>query len=192
MKLPRISWFALNRTLHRDLGYLAAALMIVYAVSGVALNHVADWNPNYAIDKLTVDIGRFDAADLDAAERHVAAKLGLEAGEIRGRHRAAPDDFRVLLEEGSDVRVNPATGRGTFTRVKRRPLIFEVNMLHKNVLKGTFSLVADAAAILLLFLAVGGLFMIKGQRGFFGRGKWFFLAGLIVPIAYTALYYWRR
>ena len=34
---------------HRDLGYACAAMTIIYAISGVAVNHVADWNPNYSI-----------------------------------------------------------------------------------------------------------------------------------------------
>ena len=36
------------RALHRDLGYLAVGLTLVYAVSGLAVNHLADWDPNFA------------------------------------------------------------------------------------------------------------------------------------------------
>ncbi len=40
----------LNRITHRDIGYLIAGLTIIYAVSGIALNHKHDWNPNYIIE----------------------------------------------------------------------------------------------------------------------------------------------
>jgi len=37
----------LIRTLHRDIGYCAVGLTAVYALSGLAVNHVADWEPNF-------------------------------------------------------------------------------------------------------------------------------------------------
>ena len=39
-----------NRITHRDIGYLIAGLTIIYAISGIALNHKHDWNPNYIIE----------------------------------------------------------------------------------------------------------------------------------------------
>jgi hypothetical protein len=40
--------------IHRDLGYVCVGLTLVYAVSGVAVNHVRDWNPNYRITRDTI------------------------------------------------------------------------------------------------------------------------------------------
>jgi len=37
------SWL---RTWHRDVGYLCAGLVVVYAVSGVAVNHHHEWDYN--------------------------------------------------------------------------------------------------------------------------------------------------
>ncbi len=46
----------LNRVTHRDIGYLITGLTIIYAISGVALNHMHDgnWNPNYIIEKTEI------------------------------------------------------------------------------------------------------------------------------------------
>ena len=52
-----MKWRKLFRTLHRDIGYVAAALTIAYAISGVAVNHIEDWNPNYTFEESPVDIG---------------------------------------------------------------------------------------------------------------------------------------
>ncbi|MCB9249542.1 MAG: hypothetical protein H6613_13835 [Ignavibacteriales bacterium] len=41
----------LIRKLHRDVGYIAFGLTIIYSISGIAVNHVSDWNPNYSIEK---------------------------------------------------------------------------------------------------------------------------------------------
>ena len=35
------------RALHRDIGYLAVGFTIIYALSGLAVNHLADWDPNF-------------------------------------------------------------------------------------------------------------------------------------------------
>jgi uncharacterized membrane protein YhdT len=49
--------------------------------------------------------------------------------------------------------------------------------------------VADTYAVLLLVMAVTGLFVLKGRKGLAGRGKWFVLAGLVVPLAFILLRY---
>ena len=43
----------LNRVTHRDIGYLIAGLTIIYAISGIALNHKNNWNPNYIFENRT-------------------------------------------------------------------------------------------------------------------------------------------
>jgi hypothetical protein len=42
-----VSWRQLNRAVHRDVGYLCAGLTVVYALTGVLLNHLHDWNPHW-------------------------------------------------------------------------------------------------------------------------------------------------
>lgn len=38
-----------SRTIHRDLSYLFAGALLVYAVSGICLNHKKDFNSDYII-----------------------------------------------------------------------------------------------------------------------------------------------
>ena len=40
----------LNRVTHRDIGYLIAGLTLIYAISGITLNHKNDFNANYIVD----------------------------------------------------------------------------------------------------------------------------------------------
>ena len=35
------------RALHRDIGYFSVGLTVIYAASGLAVNHIADWGPNF-------------------------------------------------------------------------------------------------------------------------------------------------
>ena len=43
----RIQWRAVLRAVHRDVGYAAVGLTFVYAISGLAVNHVAQWDSNF-------------------------------------------------------------------------------------------------------------------------------------------------
>ncbi len=178
-------WF---RVLHRDIGYLLCGLVLAYSVSGVAVNHVDDWNPNYSIENSEVEVGPLPAESLDAMEAHVSAALELGDDEIQGRRRPAKTRFVLFLQEGGDVKVDVATGKGTMKRVTPRPGLFQVNVLHLNHLKGAWTWVADAFAVLLGFLAISGIVLLKGKNGLGGRGKWFVAAGLLVPLVFLVQY----
>ena len=49
-------WRKWNRVIHRDFGYLLLGMTIIYALSGIALNHIGDWNPNYIITNEEIQI----------------------------------------------------------------------------------------------------------------------------------------
>ena len=39
-------------------------------------------------------------------------------------------------------------------------------------------------------LAITGMTMMKGARGFWGRGKYFVGAGLVIPVVFIIYMYW--
>ncbi|HIE15490.1 MAG TPA: hypothetical protein EYP69_01050, partial [Bacteroidales bacterium] len=45
-----MKWRKLNRILHRDLGYFFTGMILIYAISGLAINHLRDWNPSYHVE----------------------------------------------------------------------------------------------------------------------------------------------
>lgn len=192
MKPNNIPWRRLNAVVHRDLGYLACALTILYAVSGVAVNHVADWNPSYSTRAEQVSVGALEGLDLDAIEARVVSTLGLDPLQVKGRHLPSPGRFVLFLPEGGEVRLDMKTGLGTWQRVKRRPVLFESNVLHLNHLKGAWTYVADIFSVALILLAVTGLFILKGPAGLAGRGKWLAGAGTLLPLGFIVYYYLAR
>jgi len=187
-----VKWRRLFRVLHRDIGYLLFGLVLAYSVSGIAVNHIDDWNPNYSVTVSDIDVGPLPSAELDAMEEHVARALDIEDVDVRGRRRPGPNQFIVFLPDGGEIDVAVASGKGTMERVTTRPGLFEVNVLHLNHLKGVWTFVADLFAILLGFLAISGIVLLKGKSGLAGRGKWFVLAGLVVPAAFVWHYYAGR
>ena len=68
-------WRAWLRAIHRDVGYLAVGFTIIYAISGIAMNHVDDWNYNYNARERTIQI----APVPDEVTDEAAAKLVADA-----------------------------------------------------------------------------------------------------------------
>jgi hypothetical protein len=179
-------WF---RAFHRDIGYVAVALILAYGISGIAVNHMDDWNPNYSYDERDIDVGPLRGA-LPEMAAAVVQRLSLDPTKVRGHFQESETSLRIYLDEGQDARVDIATGRGTIKQVSRRKVFFEINALHLNNLKGLWTYVADAFAVALIILALTGVAMMKGDRGFFGRGKYFVGAGLLLPVAGIVYMYW--
>ena len=64
-----------------------------------------------------------------------------------------------------------------------------MNFLHLNTPKELWTWISDLFAASLIILAITGLFMIKGKKGFNGRGKWLFVLGIFIPILFLFIYY---
>jgi hypothetical protein len=173
--------------IHRDVGYVCVGLTLVYAVSGVAVNHVRDWNPNYRITRDTVsvsDVSRESTASPDFAKRIVAG-LGLGT-EVRGTFRVDSATLDVFLEDAS-VRVDLDQSTATVERVRERRILRAMNVLHLNEPRGLWTLTADLFAVALILLAATGLFMMKGKYGITGRGAWLTGAGIVIPLLFLFL-----
>ena len=67
-----------------------------------------------------------------------------------------------------------------------KPIAYWVNRFHYNRVKGWIPM-ADIFAGSLIFLAISGLFMVKGKHGIAKRGKWYLLIGILIPILYILL-----
>jgi hypothetical protein len=177
-------WRAWLRAIHRDFGYLAVGFTIIYAVSGLAINHIADWDPNFTsyTRESTIAPIPADVPDADAIARAQAA-LGvtgprsvLRAGdEIHldwdKRSIVVYGDSGLVVDQGREARF--------FLRV--------ANWLHYNRGKKAWTYMADVYAVMLLYLAISGLFMIKGKLGLKWRGTMLVSAGFAVPLLYVVL-----
>lgn len=179
-----MQWRKLFRALHRDIGYVAVSLTIAYALSGLAVNHIDDWNPSYTFAERDVDVGALPAGTIAERAAFVVEKLELDRRRVRGHVQDSEHELRVFLTDGEEARIDLRTGRGQLKSVTKRAVLFEVNSLHLNNLKGVWTYVADLFAVALIVLAITGVTMMKGDRGILGRGKYFIAAGLAVPVGF--------
>lgn len=184
-----VKWRKWNTAIHRDLGYLCAGLTLVYAVSGVAVNHRADWNPNYQVSERSVRVDDLDASAPSSPEyvREVLKRLEI-GGEVRGTFRPDPASLRIFLDENT-VDVDLAAGEAVVQEVRDRPGLRQANFLHLNHPKKLWTYMADLYAVALALLAVTGLFVLRGRNGITGRGAWLTAAGVVIPAAFLLLYF---
>lgn len=180
-----IRWRRWSIVLHRDVGYLTVALTIVYAISGIAVNHIADWNPNYSVTKTFTTVAPIAAADASAIVTAVMERLHLAEPP---RSSFQPDSNTMqLFYKGTTYHVDLPTGKVMVEATRSRPVLFEMNQLHLNHSKRAWTWIADIYALALLLLAITGLFVIKGRHGITKRGAWLTAVGFL-PVVYWLVF----
>jgi hypothetical protein len=184
-----IKWRKWVRILHRDIGYVATGLTVIYSISGVAVNHMNEWNPNYIINKSTVKLNRLPDSLIksDQLIPHILNELK-ETGKYRSSFFADSNTINIFVE-GNNIVANLNTMEVSQEKIKSRAVFRESNYLHLNAPKKIWTFVADLFAISLIFLAISGLFMIKGKKGIKGRGAWLTALGVLIPIVFYLIYF---
>jgi len=172
-------WRAWLRSFHRDFGYLAIGFTVIYAVSGIAQNHLEDWGEvSYKSYEQTIAIAPIPDAMPDAqAIQLVVDQVGLGAPTSTLR---AGDEVR--LEYASGAKASAIGDRITIQGRSQRFFIGAANWLHRARNRHAWKYVADLYAVLLLYLAISGIFMIKGKLGFRWRGAILISIGVAVPV----------
>lgn len=181
------SWRRWNNILHRDIGYLIIGMSIIYALSGIALNHMADWNPSYEITHSEVRWQQ-PPAGAPVSEEVVLDFLDKcgERDNYKMHFYPAPDQLKIFLKGGS-ILVNMTTGEGLMEQLRRRPVFFEVNFLHYNP-KRVWTWFSDIFCGALIIVALTGMFVLRGRKGISGRGAWLTAIGVIIPLAFLITY----
>lgn len=177
----------LLRVLHRDLGYFIVGMTVVYALSGIYLNHRHDFNPDYKIYYSEINFNVPDKTDFTVEEiKEVLRKV--DANVVYKKHYLNNEGkIKIFIDNGEAV-FNPENGAGYIQYLERRPLIFSFNKLHRASIGTLWKWVSDLMAVILLFVAVSGLFLLKGKRSLQSWGWWLLAAGIIVPLAFIIIY----
>ena len=184
--MAKAVWRKWNNILHRDIGYLVVGMTLVYGISGVAVNHTADWNPSYSREKSVVEIGPVTSTTREEMITEVKEKLGLKEKE-RNSFRPDPETLQ-LFYDGTAYSIDLPTGTVIVEETAHRPVLFEVNQLHLNAPKRLWTYVADLYAVALIVVAITGLFVLKGRLGITGRGAWLTTIGFVLPALYWVYY----
>ncbi len=177
----------LNRVTHRDIGYLIAGLTIIYSLSGIALNHKNNWNPNYLIDNrsFTTDI----PISRESFNDEIAQKI-LKQSDVNSDYKTFyfPSGNKVtIFVDGGLVQVNVLTGEGIIEKISKRPLFYQINFLHYN--PGVWwKYFSDIFCVALMTVTITGLFIVKGKNGITKRGAILTIIGIILPLLFLFIY----
>jgi hypothetical protein len=184
-----MNWRKWNRIIHRDFGYIFFFTTIIYSLSGIAINHRDDWNPNYRIDVSEIHLDQ-------PIDRNTVSKSSLKAllkgidEELVYRSHYFPneEELKVFVKDGNLI-INLVDGEATLEVTRRRPILAPMNYLHYNPVK-YWTIFSDVYAGALAILAISGLFILKGKNGITNRGAWLTGIGILIPIIYLILYFY--
>jgi uncharacterized protein len=183
-----MNWRVFNRGLHRDIGYLCIGLTLVYALSGIAVNHLRDWNPNYKVVRTAAQIAPTDFRGVlsEAMVLDLLRQLG-ERATYDNIFQPDPESLMVFVE-GRVIEFHLPSGTVEYERVAPRFFWHPLNFIHLNHPKKAWTWIADLYAVGLILLSLTGLLLLPRGRL---RPRCLVLAalGLLLPFLPLLLYY---
>ena len=184
-----MNWHKRNFLLHRDIGYACIGLTLIYALSGIAVNHVRDWNPNYRVEKVAAQImpRQFSGVLSDAMIRGMLQELG-EEKVPENTFQPDPETLWAFIE-GRRISIHFPSGAVEHERFVRRPFWYPLNFLHLNHPKQIWTWVADIYAAALFILAITGFLMLPHDSRQRKRALILTGFGILVPMLALILLY---
>ncbi len=178
-----------NNAIHRDLGYFFFGMTLIYALSGIILNHFKSGDfvhPDYSkkFEELTIAIPPNAIADKTFAMK------ALEQVHEEKHYRSfvtGTGYLQIFFDSGS-LYVDMVSGKAELEKKTPRYILKEFNLLHYNSIKHWFTWFSDAYAIAMVLLAITGLFILRGKNGIKWRGAVLALIGIIIPAIIILLY----
>ena len=171
----------LLRVLHRDFGYFFTGMTLIYCVTGILLNHTRDWNPYYSIDIRKVELNLPLDTSLINKELLTSKLEPIGVQGLRSFYYPKPGTVKLFVSDGT-VTSDLGSGSALVQRSYRRPVLYQLNMLHKNLPKSWWTWLSDIFAIALMAITISGLFLVKGKNGITHRGVILIIAGLALPL----------
>ncbi|MCX6288114.1 MAG: PepSY-associated TM helix domain-containing protein [Bacteroidetes bacterium] len=178
-----------NNAIHRDLGYFFFGMTIIYALSGIILNHFKSGDfvhPDYSkrYEQLIV------ALPLNAVPDKAYALKTLEQVHEEKHFKSFVTGrgyVQIFFDNGS-LYIDLNNGKAELEEKTPRYVLKEFNLLHYNNIKRWFTWFSDAYAVAMILLAITGLFILRGKNGIKWRGAALALIGIIIPAIIILLY----
>ena len=169
------------RVVHRELSYVFAGMLLVYAVSGIALNHKDTFNSQYSISRTEYQL---TPTTREAVAQNVVdewlEQCGVGGQEIQ-HYFPDSNTLKVFLKGNSSLVVDLSTGHGVLEQVRKRPILGSLSKLHYNPGK-VWTYFSDIFAGAIVVVVLSGMMMLKGRHGLWGIGGVEFLVGIIIPL----------
>ncbi len=180
-------WRKWNKSVHRDFGYLFFGMVIIYSLSGIAINHIDDWNPNFVVMTEEFRIDPPTSKPTKAELKKIIEPTG-ELGNYKSHYFPNDEFVKVFIKDGT-IYINLISGNGLVEKTKRRPMFREMNYLHYNPIK-YWTWFSDIFAGALIILGLSGILIPRGSNGIGTRGAWMIILGIATPVVYLFIYFY--
>jgi uncharacterized protein len=178
-----------NNALHRDIGYLCVGMTIIYAISGIVLNHFKSGDflhPDYSKSHKEFKVSLPQNGSVD--KTYVLSVLDNIGEKKHYKSFISGEGYvQIFLTNGSFY-VDLTDGSAQLETKTTRYLIREFNLLHYNNIKKLYTWFSDLYAVALIILAITGLFVLRGKNGIIRRGAWLTAIGIILPALFLLFY----
>jgi hypothetical protein len=180
-------WRKWNKVVHRDFGYFFLGMTIIYALSGIAINHMKDWNPNYVLTVEDILIAPMSEKPDKADLLKILATYG-EEENYRNHYFPSDDLVKIFIDDGTAF-IDLTSGEGLIEKTKKRAVFREVNYLHYNPIK-YWTWFSDIFSGALILLGITGILIPRGAKGITKRGAWLTILGFVIPMIYLFIYFY--
>ena len=189
MKFSSSSFRKWSRVIHRDLSFFFSGMVLIYAISGIVMNHRDSINPNFTVKQQEYVLSEPLPAKAQINKKTVLSLLEPlgEAGNYTKHYFPREEVMKVFLKGGSNLQVNVRTGEAVYESVTRRPLIGAMARLHYNPGQW-WTYFADIFAVGLIIITLSGVIMLKGNKGIIGRGGIEMIVGIVIPILFLLFF----
>lgn len=169
----------LLRNWHRDIGYFVVAVSLVYGLSGIFLTHKDVFPVFSTIETYSTFPSQLNISGFSEQWGYRYPGAELNKCFVKG------STIHFYFDGGKGKYIL-ANGKVSIENYKKHRLTSFVNQLHLNQVKG-WKYIANFFSLSLIFLAISGLFIVKGKKGFKKRGVWIMAAGFLLVLIYLFL-----
>ena len=117
-----------SRNVHRELSFFFSGMLLIYAVSGLVMNHRDTINPNYSVEQRRYVVGEpLPARDRLTRDDVVRLLAPLDEADNYTKHYFPESDvLKVFLKGGSSLTVRLSDGEAFYEKLTRRPVLGDV------------------------------------------------------------------
>jgi hypothetical protein len=167
-------------------------MAIIYGASGIALNHHIARHWNASLVEKTESVPGISPVSPEAVTNEDVTHILEGTGEMDNyKQYYFPNDLSMMiyLDKGH-ILVNLESGETTLVKIRNRRVFREMNFLHYNKPKQLWTYFADLFGLSMVFLAITGLFMVRGKKGIRGQGAVLMCNVIFIPLTFLLIYLW--
>lgn len=167
---------------HRRVGLIFTGMLLVFALSGIALNHQSHWDPYYTVSKrqeMAEDLR--PSMDEDELNLYLRKKYSINE-TINSSVWENSHIVTMSYSNGISFVIDLKNKSIAKEVISKRPVLYNFIHLHLNALKGLWVYFADFFSIGLILLSLSGIYLTLGR---FSNIEYIYLGlGLLMPFLF--------